>query len=174
MGIPRIQQLGPGWCGHAALSSVLQFWGHDFSQRDIFSHTKEGPGGDVVYGAGAYVSMGELALAAMRLTDLRVTLASLELYEKICKKREDFSPYDLLKDSIANGIPCIMHHLDHFYVIFGFSERNKKYYLKDSRYCGWYVISEHSFNTMWSLGAFKYDECEVNTQYSLLIIRPKK
>lgn len=122
----------------------------------------------------AYVTMGELALAAMQLTSLRVTLATSVLYEKLQSRLEGFTPYDLLRDSIIRGFPCIIHHLDHFYVVYGFSDMRKIYYLKDSRPTGRRIISHRNFHSMWRRDLFEgmYDDI-VDTAYSLLIIRPK-
>lgn len=173
-GIPRTRQLGPGWCGHATLSMVLRYWGYDFNQTAIFTHLKGEVPEEKRFGQVAYVTMGELALAAMQLTNLKVTLATVKLYKKILERQPDFNPHHLLQDSLEKGYPCIVHHIDHFYIAFGFGDRKDRYYFIDSRNGKRKFFSYTHFEVMWSRPYQYEDPTDIDLRYSLLVIRPKK
>lgn len=152
---------------------VLRYWGYPISQRDIwdFLHPHEEP----LFGKEAYVSMGELALVAMQMTKLRVTLATMEHYAKLLEQKSDFNPHVLLQKSICNDTPCMMYHMDHFYVVHGVTgtEYSMRYHALDSRKGGsTVVISESRFDHMWCERPLAYQNISIDTRYSLLIIRP--
>lgn len=173
-GIPRAKQLGPGWCGYATLSMVFGYWGYDIDQTAIFTHLKgEVPEGKR-FGKVAYVTMGELALAAMRMTNLKVTLAKSEVYKKILERRPDFNPHHLLQDSLEKGYPCIVHHIDHFYIAFGFGDRKDRYYFIDSRSGRRKFFSYTHFDFMWSRLYFDEEYTGIDPRYALLVVRPRK
>ncbi|MAZ40520.1 hypothetical protein CL654_00155 [bacterium] len=186
--VPWVKQRASGWCGYATLTAVLRYWGQCLDQLDVAAFLRGGEirqddtSGDWKgVGFNIYVTIGQLAQAAMNMSDHKVTLAVPELYQRLervsCDRSMRDAAFGALRGSIIRGVPVIIHHVDHFYVVCGFDDKEDYYCLRDSRENGkdYKCITQSHFESVWSRRT-RPDEGNSNrldTRYSQLIIRPK-
>lgn len=156
------------WCGYACLSMVLQYWNYSLTQEKLFDHIFGECDDEEKYSVKAAIGIGSLALGATQLTNLKVRLYSMEVYEKLKEKIPDINPHKILQAYIAKGIPCIVRIPEHYNVAIGFDQRANKYWFNETD--GYRVHrSFEDFDRLWQDRAphLRYD-----SRYLILAIYP--
>jgi len=130
-GVPFVKQK-PFWCGYACLSMVLRYWSYPLTQEKLFNYIFGKCDDEDKHSTKAVIGIGNLALGAAQLTDLKVRLYSMEVYEKLKEKIPDINPHKILQAYIVKGIPCIVRIPDHYNVAIGFDQESNNYWFNET------------------------------------------
>lgn len=166
-GVPLIVQ-NPNWCGYCCLAMVLQYWGYQCTQEALFNHIFGKCEENEKYSHKAQIGIGNLAIGVKELTQLKVRLYSMEIYEKLKAVIPDIA-HKILQSYLAKGIPCIVRLPSHYNVVIGFSSENDTYIFNET---GGSTVERNLelFNRLWSDRStyLSYD-----SRYLILAIYPE-